>query len=80
MISSPFLRCLQTAQEVCKAIDSPGIITNNTICEVLTPGAKMTEAPKVPAEDLSFFAINIVQFGSDPMPDYPEELSDARKR
>ncbi len=80
VISSPFLRCLQTAQESCRALNLPGIIINNSVCEVLSPGSKMKAPPEVPLQDLSLYSISIVQHDSLPMPSYPETSQQAIAR
>ena len=74
------LRCMQTAQEVCNAINIPGLITCNRLCELLTPGAKMTSTPQVPIKDLSPYGINIIQFDERPIPEFPETLNQSLQR
>ena len=74
------LRCLQTAQEVCNAINIPGLITCNGLCELLTPGAKMTSTPQVPIKDLSPYGINIIQYDERPIPEFPETLNQSLQR
>ena len=80
MISSPFLRCLQTAQSVCNATSIMGIITNNSLCEIMTPGAKMKSAPVVPAQDIDSFDITVLEYDHRPLPNYPETVNEALER
>ena len=76
------LRCLQTAQEACNALSLPGIFTNNSVCEALIPGSKMKEAPVVPLpqEDLKARGISILQHDTNPMPAFPEAITDSLQR
>ncbi len=80
VISSPFLRCLQTAQEACRSLQLPGITINNSVCEILSPGSNMKESPKVPRPDLTPYGINILQYDENPLPKYPETTQEAIAR
>lgn len=80
VISSPFLRCLQTAQEACRAIGLPGIVINNSICEVLSPGSKMRTSPVVPASDITSYGISILEYDEKPLPQFPETTFKAIER
>ena len=81
MISSPFLRCLQTAQEACTALGLPGVTTDNRICEVLASSFGVHCAPVVPGPDIdSKYKVNIIQKHEEPLPGYPEDVDDALKR
>ena len=80
VISSPFLRCLQTAQESCRALNLSGIIIDNSVSEVLSPGSKMKAPPEVPLQDLSPYSISIVQHDSNPLPPFPETSQQAIAR
>ena len=80
VISSPFLRCLQTAQEACRALALPGITINNSVCEILSPGSKMKGPPEVPRADLTRYGIKILESDDNPMPKYPETIQEAIAR
>ena len=72
VISSPFLRCLQTATHAYTALGLSGLHTCNLLSEMLLPGNDMTETPAVPAtedvEDTVFLSLD-----SSPLPPFPEE-------
>ena len=73
MYSSPFLRCLQTADLACQALGLEGLHTHNNLCEFLDPGNRVTVTPAVPAtEDIT--QLKILSFDSTPIPDFPEKL------
>ena len=80
--SSPFLRCLQTAWEVCKALQLPGVTVSNGICEILEPmfGIDVHD-PVVPALDVSTtHHINILEKDEKPLPKFPESYESALSR
>lgn len=77
--SSPFLRCLQTADVACKALGIPGFHTHNNLCEFLHPGNRIHAAPAVPATD-DITNINILTFDLSPLPDYPETVQSVNVR
>ena len=80
VVSSPFLRCLQTGQEVCKAIGIDGLITCNGLSEVMTFGAKMISAPIVPIDNLDTYGIIVLEYDIKPMPPFPESLDQSLER
>ncbi len=80
--SSPFIRCLQTAWEVCKALQLPGVTVSNGICEILGPmfGIRMPD-PAVPARDVSTtHHIKILEKDEKPLPEFPESFQSALSR
>ena len=80
--SSPFLRCLQTAWEVCKALQLPGVTVSNGICEILARGFDIgIPNPVVPALDVSTtHRINILEKDEKPLPKFPESFESALSR
>ena len=80
VISSPFLRCLQTAQQVAEALGLKGIVTCNALCELLTPGCNIVSTPEVPGDDIHKFNIRIDQLDSQPLPAYPETREQSEER
>ena len=64
----------------CKALDLPGIIIDNGMCEVLAPGFKVNHSPDVPVSNLAAEGIEIIQHDKGPMPPYPERFNQAMKR
>ena len=77
--SSPFLRCLQTAQEACQALELPGITITNSMCEVLSSDFGVHEKPSLPTPDLPQ-NIHILHSDKEPLPSYPEENRSATER
>ena len=77
--SSPFLRCLQTAQEACRSLKLPGINITNNMCEILTSSFGVDCPPNVPTPDLPK-NIQIIQMDKEPLPSYPEQYMKAMKR
>lgn len=73
VISSPFLRCLQTATHAYTVLGLPGLHTCNMLCEVLLPDNNMTCTPEVPViqdvEDTVFLSLD-----SEPLPSFPEQI------
>lgn len=81
VISSPFLRCLQTAQQACNALELPGVHTFNGLCEIVAPECNMRGAPKVPAmADVEACGITLINVDSSPFAGYPEKVTDAIAR
>ncbi len=80
MVSSPFLRCLQTAQHICDALKLPGMSTCNGMVDVLTPNFGIYQQPVVPAEDIAELGIKVLVHHQDPLPTYPERFKDAMER
>ena len=81
MISSPFLRCLQTAQQACNALELPGVHTFNGLCEIVAPGCNMRGPPEVPAmADVEACGITLTSVDSSPFAEYPEKVADAIAR
>ena len=81
MISSPFLRCLQTAQPVCDALDLPGVTTCNGIVDVINSHCGIHEQPEVPYEyDVAESGIKVLSYDQSPLPMYPERTKTGLKR
>ena len=80
VISSPFLRCMQTAQQICHALQLPGIHTCNGIVDVLNGHCGIHEQPEVPASDVAKYGINVLVYHNEPLPKYPERTRDGLKR
>ena len=81
VISSPFLRCLQTAQQACNALELPGVHTFNGLCEIVAPECNMRGAPEVPAmADVEACGITLINVDSSPFAGYPEKVTDAIAR
>ncbi|XP_064399217.1 uncharacterized protein LOC135345705 isoform X1 [Halichondria panicea] len=80
VISSPFLRCLQTAQHICDGLQLPGIMTCNGIVDVLTPSFGILQQPVVPADNIAELGIKVLTFHQEPIPTFPEYFRDGMKR
>ena len=82
IITSPFLRCLQTAQQICEVLGLSGLHTCNDIVDVLTSHCGIHEQPLVPAPDsqLDALGIKIVEYDTTQLPKYPEETKEGVKR
>ncbi len=82
MVSSPFLRCLQTAHQICGVLDIPGIHTCNRIVDVLNGHAcGIYEKPEVPVlSDVEKEGISVVKYDDTPLPPYPERTRDGLGR
>ena len=79
MISSPFLRCLQTAAQVSRELGLPGVRTCNGLCELVCSGCHMKGRPEVPClEEAEGIAITGID--SAPLPEFPEEVDVALAR
>ena len=79
MISSPFLRCLQTAAQVSRELGLPGVRTCNGLCELVSSGCHMKGRPEVPClEEAEGIAITGID--SAPLPEFPEEVDVALAR
>lgn len=74
VVSSPFLRCLQTASHAYQTLGLEGLHVCNLLCEMLLPQNKMEGPPDVPAmEDAG--GINILSLGNEAFPEFPETKS-----
>ena len=81
VISSPFLRCLQTAQQACNALELPGVHTFNGLCEIVAPECNMRGPPEVPAmADVEACGITLTSVDSSSFAEYPEKVADAIAR
>lgn len=82
MVSSPFLRCLQTAHQISTVLQLSGIHTCNRIVDVLNGhSCGIYEKPEVPAmTDVEKEGISVVKFDDTPLPAYPERTRDGLKR
>ena len=79
VISSPFLRCIQTATHAYKVLGLPGLHTHNQLSEWLTADNHMKETPKVPAlndaKETVFLSVD-----SEPLPKFPESRGECHAR
>ena len=80
IISSPFLRCLQTAQKICNSLELPGLTTCNGIVDVLSSHCGIHEQPIVPADNIADSGINVLVFHHEAIPKFPEQTRDGLKR
>ena len=80
MVSSPFIRCLQTAQPICDALGLPGVITCNGIVDVFSHHFGIHEQPVVPADDIADHGIRVVSSHNEPLPTFPEHFKDGMNR
>ena len=80
MYSSPFLRCLQTAQQVSSAIGVEGLCVSKHLSELLTRQCGMKALPEVPCEDIESYDVSIKQHDSGAFPTYPETAKEADQR
>ena len=75
VLSSPFFRCLQTAQQIANAaISPPTIRIYNPLCEFLHPCCGIRVPPVLPAVDLPSHGICLDENGDGrcKLPTYPE--------
>lgn len=79
VISSPFLRCIQTATHAYRALGLPGLHTHNELCEWLAPDNYMKDTPQVPALDDAKETI-FLSVDSEPLPKFPESRAECRAR
>ena len=81
VVSSPFLRCLQTAHQICDVLQLPGIHTCNRIVDVISGRCGIYQNPEVPAMvDVVREGIKIAAMDETPLPPYPEKLHHGLKR
>lgn len=80
VVSSPFLRCLQTGQIVCDTLQLPGMVTSNEVMDVLNSSAFIHWQPEVPADNIASYGIKVVSMDTTPVPRYPEETRAGLKR
>ena len=80
IISSPFLRCLQTAQEMSQVLNLPGLHTCNSIVDIVSDCCGMHQQPLVPASNVEELGINIASRDTTELPKYPENEDNAIKR
>ena len=80
IVSSPFLRCLQTAQQISDVLSLPGLHTCNSIVDVLSDHCGIHEQPVVPASSVAELGINISNMDTSELPRYPERARDGVKR
>ena len=80
VVSSPFLRCLQTAQQICSSLQLPGLTTCNGIVDVLSSHCGIHEQPLVPADNIADYGIKVLTWHHEPIPKYPERTRDGLKR
>ncbi len=81
VISSPFLRCLQTAQQVCDALELPGMSTCNGVVDIISVHCGIHEQPLVPhLPDVEREGIKLLSVDQNPLPKYPEKTKSGLKR
>lgn len=81
MISSPFLRCLQTAMCVAGVFDFQSVGLSNGLCELLSPSCDVTHDPILPIPDLESHNVALNDSSLHlPLPDYPEQMFSAYRR
>lgn len=83
VVSSPFFRCLQTAQQIANVVlDESKIGIYNRLCELLHPCCGIQEKPKVPAKDLTSHGIFVdKKVGIEKrLPTFPESYHTAGDR
>lgn len=80
IVSSPFIRCLQTGQIVCDTLKLPGLVTSNEVMDVLNSTAMIHWQPEVPADDFAAHGIKVIDMDTRPVPRYPEETKVGLKR
>ena len=80
VVSSPFLRCLQTGQIVCDALQLPGLVTSNDVMDVLNSSAFIHWQPEVPADDIASHGIKVSSLDTKPVPRYPEKTEPGLQR
>ena len=78
--SSPFLRCLQTAQQVYTALGLEGLYISNLLSEMLCAGCGMTGTPEVPGPEIDTADIVIKEGDDRTFPTYPEDVNQAVAR
>ena len=79
VISSPFLRCIQTGTHAYQVLELPGLHTHNQLCEWLTRDNYMRETPSIPAlqecSETVFLTVD-----SRPLPNFPESRAECHIR
>lgn len=80
IITSPFLRCLQTAQQISEVLSLPGLRTCNAIVDVINDHCGIHQQPVVPALDTASLGINITTVDSSALPTYPEPSREGVRR
>lgn len=79
VISSPFLRCIQTATHAYTVLGLPGLHTCNQLSEFLVPDNAMSAIPQVPAtkdaKDTVFLSLD-----TEPLPEFPETRTECITR
>ena len=82
-MSSPFLRCLQTAQIISEVLNVPGLHTCNSIVEPFDSHCGIKEQhvqPVLPTPDVADLGINIAVRDTTALPKFPEKTEDGVKR
>ena len=80
IVSSPFLRCLQTAQLISDILHLPGLHTCNSIVDVFSDHCGIHEQPAVAVSNIADLGINIAHTDTSELPRYPEKATDGVKR
>ena len=71
---------MQTAQQICNTLHLPGMHTYNGIVDVLCDAYGIHQQPDLPTSDVAQYGISVLTYHSEPLPKYPEEKRDGRKR
>ena len=79
VVSSPFLRCIQTATHAYMTLDLPGLHIWNSLCEFLSPMCAMTSTPAVPATEEAENTV-FLSLDSEPLPKFPETREECYAR
>ena len=79
-MSSPFLRCLQTAQRISEVLNVPGLHTCNSIVDPFSSQCGVEEQPVLPAPDVADLGINVAVRDTSALPKFPERTRDGVKR
>ena len=80
IVTSPFLRCLQTAQQISEVLSLPGLHTCNAIVDIINDHCGIHQQPVVPVSDTASLGINIASVDSSKLPTYPEKTREGVKR
>ena len=80
MISSPFIRCLMTGQQICDTLRLEGMDTSNEVVDVFNHTAHISQQPEVPAKDYASHGVKVLSLDTFPVPRYPENTDEGLKR
>lgn len=80
MMSSPFLRCAQTAMCIAGVFNIASVGLHNGLCEFLSPTCGIRKAPDVPTRNRRDYYVKMHDLSLAPLPDYPEDARAASYR